>query len=231
MAGALGAVLKHNRNLSTARIVEWNTDNFWIGDDIEPFMFLFGKYGQSVGIEEFTDFRIHNYANISLDRPWTFYQQLEPLIVHFDGGISLMGFALGHSQTQAPSQYPIEVGKDRSLWGFLQWQIGPELRVDYAWSLRLYNDNGARVYQADNVIWKLSNLTPTSHWAENEVVDSLFNLDLPNDLPSGSYDLRLVVYDFETQLPTVETGVWKPETSLARLHLSFPPGAKSQDQP
>ena len=38
LAGALGAVLKHNRNLSTAKIVEWNTDNFWIGDDIEPFM-------------------------------------------------------------------------------------------------------------------------------------------------------------------------------------------------
>lgn len=211
--------------------VEWNTNNYWIDDDFAGFSFLLEKYGRFVESKRFPDFKVHTYTDISLNTSWNFYEQMEPLSVRYDGGISLTGFALGRSQTQVPSQTPIEVGKDRSLWGFLQWQLGPELHVDYALSLRLYSDSGARVYQADNVIWKLSNHTPTSHWAENEVVESLFYLDLPTDLQSGSYDLRLVVYDFETQLPTVETGVWKPETSLARLHLSFPPGAKSQDQP
>ena len=31
---------------------------------------------------------------------------------------------------------------------------------------------------------------------------SLFHLDLPGDLLSGEYELRMVVYDFETQAPT-----------------------------
>ena len=47
------------------------------------------------------------------------------------------------------------------MWGFLQWQIGPALDVDYALSLRLYSDSGEIVYQADNKIRKLANHTPT----------------------------------------------------------------------
>ena len=30
----------------------------------------------------------------------------------------------------------------------------------------------------------------------------------------------MVVYDFETLTPTVETGVWEPEVTLARLRLA-----------
>ena len=114
------------------------------------------------------------------------------------------------------------------MWGFLQWQIGPALDVDYALSLRLYSDSGEIVYQADNKIRKLANHTPTSDWAENEVVDSLFYIDIPADFQSGSYELRLVVYNFETQIPTVEIDVWQPEVTLARLQLSFPPSATAQ---
>ena len=44
-------------------------------------------------------------------------------------------------------------------------------------------------------------------------------LEFPSDLPPGEYELRLVVYDFETLKPTVELGVWEPETTLTRLQL------------
>ena len=30
----------------------------------------------------------------------------------------------------------------------------------------------------------------------------------------------MVVYDFETLVPTVEIGVWEPEVTLARLRLA-----------
>ena len=117
------------------------------------------------------------------------------------------------------------MGTDRSLWGFLQWRIGAALEVDYAFSLRLYDVNGELAYQADNMIRNFVLLTPTSSWAANEISDTLFYLDLPPELASGEYELRLVVYDFETQVPTVETGVWEVESTLARLRLSPPAGA------
>ena len=61
--------------------------------------------------------------------------------------------------------------------------------------------------------------SPTSHWKEDETVDTFNYLDLPTDLFSGEYELRLVVYDFKTFQPTVEVGVWEPETVLASLRL------------
>ena len=150
------------------------------------------------------------------------YEHLEPLTVRYDDGITLRGFALGQGEEQLPLQQIVEVGQDRLLWGYLQWQIGPELDDDYVMSLRLYNDSGEKVYQTDNVIYNLASNAATSSWTENEVADSQFYLDFPTDLPSGSFEMRLVVYNFETQEPTVEIGVWKPEVTLARLQLSFP---------
>ena len=51
------------------------------------------------------------------------------------------------------------------------------------------------------------------------MVDTLHLLEIPAELQPGEYELRLVVYDFETQQPTVELGVWEPEKVLARLRL------------
>ncbi len=41
-----------------------------------------------------------------------------------------------------------------------------------------------------------------------------------SEFPPGDYELRLVVYDFETLKPAVELGVWEPETVLTSLQLS-----------
>ena len=148
-------------------------------------------------------------------------KNLEPLTVRYDDGITLRGFALGRGEDQLALQQIVEVGQDRSLWGFMQWQIGQELEDDYVSSLRLYNDSGEKVYQTDNIIHNLADKTATGSWTKNEVADSRFYLDFPTDLQSGRYDLKLIVYNFETQEPTVEIGVWQPEVTLARLQLSF----------
>ena len=44
-------------------------------------------------------------------------------------------------------------------------------------------------------------------------------LHFPADLQPGDYELRLVVYDFHTQTPTVQQEVWQAETVLARLQF------------
>ena len=207
-------------NVSQVKVVEWNTKNPWIEDNTEPFDFLLRKYGRYLGSDEYARFRVHNYVDISLARPWTYYESLEAPTVHYDGGISLQGLALGQGKEQLSTRQPLPLGRDRSLWGVLQWQTSPELEIDYAISLRLHNADGERVYQADDVLWKPTNHSPTSQWPADEEVESLFHLDLPGDLLSGDYELRMVVYDFETQAPTVQVGVWEPEVVLARLRLA-----------
>ena len=113
----------------------------------------------------------------------------------------------------------LSLERDRPLWMALRWQTAPGLDVDHAISLRLYNAAGERVYQEDMVLWSPSH-RPTSHWSGEKPVDTLALLNVPADLPAGNYELRLVVYNFDTLVPTVEIGVWEPETTLARLRLA-----------
>ena len=97
LAQKISSALAAMESVSLVKLVEWNTNTAWIDDDTEPFAFLLRKYGRYVGSDELADFRLHNYVDISLSRPWTFYDYLEPLTVHYDGGISLHGLALGQA--------------------------------------------------------------------------------------------------------------------------------------
>lgn len=216
LAQEVQSTLAAVENVSTVRVVAWNSANRQIADDIERIDFLLTKYGRREGSNEFGDFRLYGYADISLGRPWSFFEHLEPLTVHYDGGIILHGFALGLDEDQVNSQ-KLTLGRGRSLWGVIRWQIAPGLDTDYAISLRLQNAEGERAHQEDYVLWNPSH-HPTSRWPEDEPVDTPFFLDIPEDFAAGDYDLRLVVYNLETLVPTVEIGVWEPEVTLARLH-------------
>ena len=50
-------------------------------------------------------------------------------------------------------------------------------------------------------------------------MDTLIYLGIPTDLEPGEYDMRLVVYEYATQKPTVEQGIWEAEKTLARLKV------------
>ena len=206
---------------STVGVVEWNTFNRWIDDDSIPLHFLLTKYGRHLRSEQYDEFQIHNYLVASpLKHTWTFYEWLEPLTVNYDGGIALQGLALGQGAEQLSFRQQLNLRRERSLWGVMQWQTEPGLEVDYAISLRLYDETGDRVYQADDVLWNPLKHSPTTRWHAHEPVDTLHLLDIPTELPPGDYELRMVVYNFETQRPTVQEGVWEPETTLARLRLA-----------
>ena len=111
LAQKIESALAAMENLSTVKVVEAKTANSWIEDDSIPFDFLLRKYGRYVGSDELVGFRGHNYVDISLDRTWTFYEYLEPLTVHYDGGISLstgLPWARAKSSCQRGSRYPWE---------------------------------------------------------------------------------------------------------------------------
>ena len=206
------------RHATVVKVVAWKTVNSWIDDNIEPLAFLLTKYGRLLGSDDYDHFTVYNYMDISFDRPWTFYEQLEPLTVNYDGGIALQGLALGLGAEQLPSGQLLNLGPERLLWTVLQWQIEPGLDVDYATSLRLYNAKDEVVFQHDVALWD-PNHRPTSHWTADAAVDTLHPLHFPPALPPGEYELRLVVYNFDTQAPTVQIDVWKPEITLARLRI------------
>ncbi len=222
LAQKIESTLAAMEDISTVRIVDWDTAAAWTGDESDRFAVLFGRYGHYLGSDAYGSFQVHNYTDIALDRPWSFYEHLEQLTVYYDGDIVLEGIALGQGIEQFSSQQFLDLGQDRSLWMALQWQTDSGLDVDYAISLRLYNTEDERSYQRDIVLWKPDH-TLTGGGGTSEPFDTLIHLDFPADLPPGEYELRLVVYSTETQIPTVEIGVWEPELLLARVRLAEGP--------
>ena len=208
-------------NVSAARVVDWNDDSYieWTHYQTERLLFLLAKYGRYLGSDEYVSFTIHNFAQIALDRPWTFYESLAPLEVEYDRGIYLHGIAVGQGGEQLPSNRRLNLERASPLWVTLQWQIAPGLDIDYSISLRLYNSEGGMAYQRDDVLWRSTDHAPTSSWSPDDKVDTLHLLEFPPNLPSDDYELRLVVYDFETLQPTVEIGVWEAETVLVNLRF------------
>ena len=205
LARKVESTLAAMENVSTVRVLDWNENFVWAGEGDENLIALLSKFGRYVGSDDFTNFRLHTYTDIELERSWAFYEYLEPLAVHYDGGIDLQGLAVGQGEGQLSSQQLLELGQARSLWVALQWQTTPGLDTDYAISLRLYSSEGEKSYQKDHVLGN-STFARTRHWPVDESVDTLFHLDLAADLPPGEYELRLIVYSTETQIPTVEIG-------------------------
>ena len=213
------SLLAPEEKLSKVMVVDWTDGLGWAGGEEEPTVGLLEKYGEYQGSQQYESFQIHSYTDVSLQRPWTLYQKLEPPTVHYDRGISLLGIALGQGKKQLSTQQPLSLGQERSLWIALQWRTAPNVNIEYATSLRLHNAQGAAVYQKDIHLVNSKSLG-TRHWLENEPIDTLYHIKFPEDLQSGVYELRIIVYDFETLKPTVELGVWEPETVLTNLQFS-----------
>ena len=203
--------------LSTVNVVDWKIHGVLTRMGSDRIIYLLDKYGDYIGSNEFADFHLRQYENISMDRSWTFYERLDPLTVHYDGGISLLGFALGQGKAQLSTPQRLDV-EQAPPWLALQWQTAPGLDMDYAISLRLFDAEGIVVFQQDA---KLKNPKdwPTGRWSPDKVVDTLHRLEFPADIPPGDYELRLVVYDVESLKPTVELGVWEPEAVMANVQM------------
>ena len=222
LAHKVETLLTELGEVSTVKVLDWNEEFVWSGQGDESLVALLGKFGRYAGSEAFANFRLHTYTDLELDRSWTFYEYLEPLTVHYDGGIDLVGLALGQGEEQMSSRQLLELGQDRSLWVAMQWETTPGLETDYAVSLRLYDSEGEKSYQDDHVLGN-STFARTRHWAVGEPVDTLFHLSFGADLRAGEYELRLIVYGTETNVPTVEIGVWEPEVLLARVRFDEGP--------
>ena len=179
---------------------------------------ILDKYGRYLKSDSHDGFQIHSYTDFDLNRPWTYYDYMEPSTVHYDGGISFLGFALGQGTEQLSMSQQFDLKHERAWWIAMQWQTVPGLEAVFSISLRLYDAAGSIVYQQDAVLENAA-LAPTDSWLADKLVDTLYFLEFPSELLSGEYELRMVVYDFETLIPTVEQGVWEAEKTLAGLKI------------
>ncbi|MCY3899520.1 MAG: hypothetical protein OXF86_13170 [Caldilineaceae bacterium] len=213
------SILEANDEVSSVKVVDWNNELGWIGGGEEYTVALLEKYGTYLGSEQHSYFQVHTFSDISLDRSWTFYESLGPPSVDYDGGISLLGIALGKGNTQLSTQQQINLGPERTFWIAKQWQTAPGLDKEYAVSLRLHDSEGGGVYQRDIVLLN-PNYSRTSNWTPEQPVETLYHMEIPSNLEPGEYELRLIVYDYESLKPTVELGVWEPEAVIANLQVS-----------
>lgn len=220
LAPRIESALAAQEKVSTVHYVDWE-DCLVGGNEYTDLQVtaLLEKNGRYLKSESHDSFRIHSYAEIDLNRPWTFYEHLEPVTVDYDGGISVHGFALGLGKEQLSLNQQFDLDQERRLWIVILWQTAFDLEAVYSISLRLHSPEGGMVYQQDTVLENSASF-PTNRWKADELVETLHFLDLPSELPPGNYELRLMLYDFETLKPAVELGVWEPETVLTSLQLS-----------
>ena len=216
------ASLAEMENVSTVKVVnwvDWSPTIEWRANYKADFLtILLDKYGRYVGTEDFDGVFVDSYVDISRNRPWVLFGDL-PHPVIYDGGITLEGLALGSSKVKLPRRQPFDAQQNRSLLVGMLWRTDSELAVDFSISLRLYSDDGARVFQRDHVLRKPMEYSLTTRLWSSQPVSTVFDLEIPHELAAGEYELRMVVYDLETSTPTVEVNVWEPETALGRVQL------------
>ena len=114
--------LKEYAGLSTVKVVAGVGDSSWAGFGARRFAMLLNKYGRYLGSDEYPDILIHSFTDISFDRPWTLFDELEPLTVHYDGGIALQGLRFGPRRGAIViCGNCLDLGRDRPL-----SVVGPE---------------------------------------------------------------------------------------------------------
>ena len=137
---------------------------------------------------------------------WMFTQPHRKRTIDYDGGISLLDASFAAPQ-------PLSV--------MLTWKAAPGLVADFSTSLRLYNLDGKEAWARDSDLLALftGGMRHTRDWPPDAPIRTLSLFDIPPDIPSGQYELRLIVYHADTLKPTVVAGIWEPEIVLAHVQV------------
>ena len=123
--------------------------------------------------------------------------------VRYDSGVNLLEFS---------------IEQNRFLWLETSWETTSQLDSDLKTSLRLYGEAGREIWADDQFLVTIDNRM-TSRWDPNSPVPILNLVDIPADTPPGQYELRLIVYESRTLVPSAEVDQWQTEIVLAQLNI------------
>ncbi len=120
-----------------------------------------------------------------------------PLWADFQGQIIFHGYTLPKTPVAPGDRVPLT----------LIWQAQTALNTDYAIFVQLRNTTNITLTSADHQPFQ--GLVPTSTWPEGAIIQEVTWLDLPPDIPPGSYNIYVGLYrpDNLERLPLV------PDTS------------------
>ena len=88
------------------------------------------------------------------------------------------------------------------------WQAGAEMDRNYTAFVHLLGENGDPIAQLD----RPPDGYPTSDWRPGEVIIDQYTIQLPADLPTGTYNLQSGFYYLPTLEglgTTVPLGTWR----------------------
>ncbi len=127
----------------------------------------------------------------------------------FGPTIQLYGYDLGEA---AGGALPIT----------LHWQAAAQPDRDYSVFVHLVDADGNIISQSDGV--PLGGARPTTGWRPGEFISDAYNLTIPADLPPGSYDLFVGLYDPDdgTRPPVILQGERQPNDQLRLRPLLAP---------
>ncbi|GIK43184.1 MAG: hypothetical protein BroJett011_70170 [Chloroflexota bacterium] len=99
----------------------------------------------------------------------------------------------------------------------LYWRSEAPLPLDYTTFVHLRNAAGETVAQKDQP--PLDGAYPTSLWDPGEIIADIVTVSLPADLPAGTYQLVVGLYDFNTGQRLAAPGSPANEVSLTSVQV------------
>jgi hypothetical protein len=106
-----------------------------------------------------------------------------PLNIQLGDSFELAGYVYGQTDYHPAAVVPLT----------LYWRASRLPAHDYSVSLRLLDEAGTEVYQVDSQNPVLGTY-PTSQWSAGEVVGDYYEIQLPPDLPPGTYRWGVILY-------------------------------------
>jgi len=137
-----------------------------------------------------------------------------PLNQAFGDGsnLKLLGYDLASPTGQSAQSF-----ETQNLNLTLYWRCEAPLAIDYTTFVHLRNAAGETVAQRDQP--PLGGAYPTSLWDPGEITADEVIIPLPNDLPTGKYQLVVGLYDFQTAQRLTIPGNPTNEVSLTDVEV------------
>ncbi len=213
-----------HRQAADTRVLFSETGVFYNGQPI----WLVGEQGESVpwGVRPVEWFYVKKNYRVSaiefgpgarliellpLTAPGTDDTPATPLDVRFgDGAVRLVGVDVVGADGK-PVEAPLHPGD--SLGISLLWRAQRVPDASYTIGVYLMGPDGLPVLQHDSR--PVGGFRPTTTWVQGERVRDNYGFILPGDLPAGSYELWLVVYEW----PSLERLMARPEGGAESDHV------------
>lgn len=187
-------------NAIDQRLNEWARDAEtvywvqWFESDTDPrhaVNFLLDKAGERAGEQAFQGYTVEWWK---MRPPNRFELNPDPVAATYRWPAAV------ETVTISLPQDPVAAGE--SIFAAIRWRLATQTPTERPLKARvaLYDANDGRVAQSDERILNDRHLMPAQWRAEDRPLNA-YELETPPDLPPGSYDIRLLVYDAETLEP------------------------------